>query len=396
MPVGALSRDAAGVVGAGAVSREGIWQRLHAMGEHRGRRGRVYPLAVLAAVWLCALTAAGHDRVTAVIEWLAGTTEEERRRPRLPYDPFDGYRLPSESTIRRFLNDTDDARLARALLDPPLADPAPPTAVLPEVAGETVRAVYALDGKTSRGAKRADGRQVQLVGVADQATGRLVNQHEVDSKSNETKAFRPVLEPLDLARDLLTFDAPHTVRDNLDWLVTDKKAHYLAVVKGNQPTLRAFLAGLPWADVPVADTTHDHGHGRDETRTLKAATVEHAEFPHARQAVRIQRWRREKGGKPSRETVYGITDLAFEQASAGFLADAARGQWIIENRQHHVRDVTFGEDASRSRTHRGPANLAIFRATVAHAVRAAGHRYVPAGRRACKTATAALDLYGFP
>jgi len=153
-------------------------------------------------------------------------------------------------------------------------------------------------------------------------------------------------------------------------------------VKGNQPTLRAFLAGLPWADVPVADTTHDHGHGRDETRTLKAATVEHAEFPHARQAVRIQRWRREKGGKPSRETVYGITDLAFEQASAGFLADAARGQWIIENRQHHVRAVTFGEDASRSRTHRGPANLAIFRATVAHAVRAAGHRYVPAGRRA--------------
>jgi len=89
-----------------------------------------------------------------VIEWLAGTTEEERRRLRLPYDPFGGYRLLSESTIRRFLNNTDDARLARALLDPPLADPAPPKAVAPEAAGETVRAVYALDGKTSRGARR--------------------------------------------------------------------------------------------------------------------------------------------------------------------------------------------------------------------------------------------------
>jgi len=57
---------------------------------------------------LCALTAAGHDRVTAVIEWLAGTTDEERHRLRLPHDRFDGYRLPSESTIRRFLNETDD------------------------------------------------------------------------------------------------------------------------------------------------------------------------------------------------------------------------------------------------------------------------------------------------
>lgn len=78
------------------------------------------------------------------------------------------------------------------------------------------------------------------------------------------------------------------------------------------------------------------------------------------------------------------------------VAGAARGQWIIENRQHHVRDVTFGEDASRSRTRRGPANLAIFRATAANADRAAGHHYVPAGRRACKTATAAFDLHGIP
>ena len=29
---------------------------------------------------------------------------------------------------------------------------------------------------------------------------------------------------------VVTFDALHTVRANLDWLVTDKKAHYIAVV----------------------------------------------------------------------------------------------------------------------------------------------------------------------
>ena len=37
----------------------------------------------------------------------------------------------------------------------------------------------------------------------------------------------------------MTFDALHTVRANLNWLVKDKKAHYIAVVKRNQPLLHA-------------------------------------------------------------------------------------------------------------------------------------------------------------
>ena len=37
-----------------------------------------------------------------------------------------------------------------------------------------------------------------------------------------------------------------------------------------------------------------------------------------------------------------------------------RGQWAIES-QHFVRDVTFGEDASRARTGSLPRALATFR-----------------------------------
>jgi hypothetical protein len=36
---------------------------------------------------------------------------------------------------------------------------------------------------------------------------------------------------------VVTFDALHTVRANLDWLATEKKAHYIAVLKQNQPLL---------------------------------------------------------------------------------------------------------------------------------------------------------------
>jgi len=41
------------------------------------------------------------------------------------------------------------------------------------------------------------------------------------------------------------------VRANLDWLVTDKKAHYIAVVKKNQPLLHAQVRALPWRQVPA-------------------------------------------------------------------------------------------------------------------------------------------------
>jgi len=409
VPVGVLSRAAAGVVGAGGVSRGGIWDRLAVVPDHRSARGRVYPLPVLAAVWLCALTAAGHDRVTAVTEWLAGTSWEERVRLRLPWDPWGGHLLPDEATIRRFLNGVDDQALAAALLEPPLADAPADLADVdaPTGAGRAAQRdpsagagvpprAFAVDGKTSRGARRAGGGQVHLLGVAAHGDGRLVGQREVDAKSNETTAFRALLAPLDLAGAFVTFDALHTVRSNLAWLVTRKNAHYLAVSKGNQPKLTAFLAALPWTQIPTADTTRDHGHGRDETRTLKAATVGHAEFPHAAQAIRIQRWRREKGRRASRETIYAITNATAEQAGPALLAALARGHWHIEVKQHYVRDVTFGEDASTSRTGRGPAVLAIFRSAVADTLRRAGHRGIPAGRRAHKTATTALDLHGFP
>ncbi|WP_347177115.1 transposase [Parafrankia sp. EAN1pec] len=81
---------------------------------------------------------------------------------------------------------------------------------------------------------------MHLVGAVSHGDGRLLGQ--VDAKTNETTVFRRLLRPLDLTNVLVTADALHTVRANLDWLVTAKNAHYLAVIKKNQPTMWAFLA----------------------------------------------------------------------------------------------------------------------------------------------------------
>jgi predicted transposase YbfD/YdcC len=49
-----------------------------------------------------------------------------------------------------------------------------------------------------------------------------------------------------------------------------------------------------------------------------------------------------------------VTSLTAHQAGPAQIADCVRGHWGIENRLHWVRDVTYGEDASRVRTGTAP------------------------------------------
>ena len=70
-----------------------------------------------------------------------------------------------------------------------------------------------------------------------------------------------------------------------------------------------------------------------------------------------------------------------------------REHWTIEA-HHHIRDVTFTEDAAASRTGNGPVNLATIRATVTTAIEDAGYLHVPEGRRDHATPAEAIHLHG--
>jgi predicted transposase YbfD/YdcC len=59
-------------------------------------------------------------------------------------------------------------------------------------------------------------------------------------------------------------------------------------------------------------------------------------------------------------TVYAVTNLHAAQASPARLADWIRGHWAIEA-LHHIRDVTFAEDASQVRTGTAPQVMASLR-----------------------------------
>lgn len=133
--------------------------------------------------------------------------------------------------------------------------------------------------------------------------------------------------------------------------------------------------------------TSEKNHGRREQRWLQTTTrlTGHLDWPGAQQVCRIERTTR-RDGKTQVEVDYAITSVPREQAGASELLGWWRGHWGIENRLHWIRDVTFGEDASRIRLGNAPQVLAAMRNAAISLLRNLGATNIAAALRenACK------------
>jgi hypothetical protein len=76
----------------------------------------------------------------------------------------------------------------------------------------TGRSVFALDGKSSRGARCLDGRAVHLFAAIDQVGGVVLGQCSVGVKTNEINAFGPLLDRFDITDAIISADALHAQR----------------------------------------------------------------------------------------------------------------------------------------------------------------------------------------
>lgn len=337
----------------------GLLHALSAVPDPRSPRGLRYPLAGLLTVAVCAV-AAGASSFTAIADWLHDLDDVARARLGFIRD------VPATSTMWRLLTRLDADLLARVLAGWLLTRTRPAEPRRPRY-----RQVIAIDGKTMRAARRGDGGQVHLLSALDTSTGIVLAQVTVAAKSNEIPAFTPLLDAVEqvlgsLHGLLFVADALHTQTGHATE-IAERGGHLLIPVKANQPTLFAQLKTLPWAKIPVGDQSRNRGHGRRETRTVKAVTVNTPggiRFPYAEQAIRITRTRTIVGtGKTSRETAHLTVSLPAADAHPGDLQDWIRQEWLIENRVHHVRDVTFREDLHQARTGTGPAVIATLRNT---------------------------------
>ncbi|MDX2908585.1 ISAs1 family transposase [Streptomyces griseiscabiei] len=320
----------------------------------------------------------------AVGEWIADAPPHILERLGIRLDPlFPKRLLPAETTVRRLLARIDGDALDRAV-GHWLADRPPKSTGLRGLA---------IDGKSLRGAARATGRKIHLHAALDHTTDLVLAQLDVGEKTNEITCFQPLLDTVaDLTGTAVTSDAMHTQREHANYLL-GRSAHYIVIVKGNQKKLRRQLKSLPWKDIPLQGRARSSGHGRSEIRRIKAATVNSLLFPGARQAVQIKRRRTDrKTGRTTVKTVYAVTSLTAEQATA---AQLVRDHWKIEA-LHHVRDTTFAEDASQLRTGNAPRAMATWRNLAIGALRTTGVKNIAAGlRRNARDPRSPLALLGF-
>jgi predicted transposase YbfD/YdcC len=176
----------------------------------------------------------------------------------------------------------------------------------------------------------------------------------------------------------------HCQRGHAQFLTT-RGGHYLFTVKANQPTVRTALRRLPWATAPGA-RRRGRGHGRAESRSIKVIDLDGTGlpllFPAARRGIKVVRRRSTTDGRRSTEIVYALTSLDHRAADPRLLAAWLRGHWGIENRVHHVRDVTQREDVSRIRIGNGPQVMAALRNTATNIARLTGPANIAAAQRA--------------
>ena len=229
----------------------------------RDPRGVRHTLTSLLLASVAAVLA-GARSFTAVGEWVADAPPQVLTSLGIRRDPLTGrFEPPDEATIRRVLESADAAALDAAV-GSWLAVRVQAADQGQQGSGRGRRRALAVDGKAVRGTRHAssDGQATHLLGVIDQQAGAVLAQAAVDGNTNEITQFAPLLEDLDIAGAVITADALHTQREHAKFLVTKKKAHYILVVKKNQPTLYAQVKNLPWRNIPAGARQHDRGHGR--------------------------------------------------------------------------------------------------------------------------------------
>lgn len=321
-----------------------------------------YPLPAILTLAVSAILA-NHQSVLAMAEWGARQAPDQIRDL-----GFADGQVPCQSTMQRLFCKLDSAVLAHGLATWFQGVSAP-------VDDRAMQGV-AINGKAQRGRLQfaADG-PVHVLSAFCHETGIVLGQVPITVTTDKAEAELTVaptlLEQVDWHGRVLTGDALFCQR-NLCQQVLAAGGDYLLLVKDNQPALSEAirqdfdppptLAGFPrddWRTARTIDTQHGR---RPEVRELIASTdlTAWSDWPGLAQVFRVERTWREHD-QPKRAIHYGITSLSPDRGTPERLLALKRGHWLIENRLHWRKDVTFGEDASLIHAGQGPMVMAALR-----------------------------------
>jgi len=240
--------------------------------------------------------------------------------------------------------------------------------------------IVAIDGKTSRRARRGQTHPLHVVSAWATRQRLVLGQQAVGSKSNEIIAIPLLLERLHLTGALVSIDAMGC-QTKIAQSILDRGADYLLALKDNQRSLAdevEMFFQTPQHAAADACETIDANHGRIETRrhwvshdvdwlTTTRRFPGEPRFPGLK-AIALVEASVERNGVTTTARRYFLSSLPIE---ATMLARAVRAHWGIENQLHWVLDVVFHDDLMRLRTNHGPKNMATIKHMAMNLIRAA-------------------------
>jgi predicted transposase YbfD/YdcC len=262
--------------------------------------------------------------------------------------------IPSHDTINRVISAIDPAAMQACF-----------TEWVATIAALSKGEVVSIDGKrlcsSGQDSKEAI---VHMVSAWSSANHLVLGSYKVDDKQNEITAIPKLLEMLDLSGCIITIDAMGCQTAIAEKII-DSHAHYLLAVKDNQQRLLDDIQEAFAHEQAAAISTDMQcslGHGRIEKRTCRVITdmdwiCSREKWKALNSIVEITAERRDKKtGSYQKEQRYYIADLV-QQAKA--FNDNIRTHWGIENSQHWVLDIAFGEDKSRKRAKNAAENFGV-------------------------------------
>ena len=312
----------------------------------RETRNKLHQLHDIVMIVLCAVLSGVEDWVG-----MADFAEEKEAWRRGFLERPNG--IPSPDTLSAVLGRIDPVAFKTAFA-------AWATAALPGLAGEQV----CVDGKVVRGSQDGANGAVHLVSAFAGRARWVLAPQAVAEKSNEITAIPDRLALLDLHGAVVSIDAMGGQK-TIAQAIVDAGADYVLALKDNHPTLCDEVQ--LWLDTEVARErlsvaeTVEKDHGRIETR--RYALSSQIDWLEAKpewaglQAVGRVESTRIIGDQTSTECRYFLCSFPDRDRFAA----TVRGHWAIENAQHWVLDVQFGEDACRTRKDHSAENLALIR-----------------------------------
>lgn len=295
--------------------------------------------------------------------------------------------IPSHDTFRRVFGLLDRKQFAAGLFHW--------TQALHEATGGQL---IAIDGKALRRsvAKKSGKAMLHLVTAWASENGLTLGQVACEEKSNEITAIPELLKLLHLKGCTVTLDAMGCQKEIAEQ-IREQKGHYVLGLKGNQSGLEEDMLALVVEGIESdfaglrqeEHVTREQGHGREEERFYQAIEIPKS-HPQRRvwrdlRTLVVVNSRRVKDGQETWETRLYISSHA---PRAKPLGNAIRKHWSIENGQHWVLDIAFGEDARRQQDRHGAANLAAVRRLTVSLLRQ--EKSLKRGAK-CKRMACALD-----